>query len=698
MAITDRRAEKKRLPERARKASGGFVRAVRVSAIIVPAVLYTAFLNGVPESFPGVWIKTILAISALYFVLSVFTRSLLPGAGSYFIMGLAVATLASTQDLSWLRMAYIPYVFLGPLVFGGWGALAFAASVPLFEARSLMHSPGIEQWALVSFAALAGIMGFVSLMRRERSVREKPRQREIQARRAGPVMPQADDGYDVASPVDMDGLMREDDESLRELLRITVFATRASGVSLFVLSGDRLRLRCTSAGQSSDTGMISPVPMWYINDAHRARHTIVTGNLGAETTQGFINRAAPLDGDILVGDHGEEEGYEGQGEAASVAAAPVFVGNTFMGVLAVNSSRSNAFRGNTVTVLELLSSQVARTLSGGRVVAETERTAEHHRLVLEESSKLATSIDLREISTIVTNVMAELSEMDVRVYVRTPSGYALIRQSGNPEAKAVKVSFEGTLSEVYLDGSEPMYFSSLREVSKPLLPDHEVGEFGSALLLPLISEGEGVGLVALTSEDRDSLKAETINLLDLLGRHAAISLKNSLTHKDTQVKAATDALTGLNNRRSFMNLLETEHTRFERTGMKYAIIMMDVDFFKKVNDTYGHQAGDEVLREVASLMRESFRATDYLGRYGGEEFAAVLVNSDRMGAHRLAERMRHATEIKRMDTSAGPFSVTMSLGIALAEEGMEPEEVLKRADEALYRAKKSGRNRTEFWG
>ena len=686
------------LSRREGKPFDSLIRAITGASFVIPAVFYFAFLNGVAESISVIWTRSVLSVSIFFFVISIIIKSRIVGAGSYFMLGLAVASMAGSEGLMWLRMAYPPYIFIGALVFGGWGALGFSLAVPLLEARRLMPGPGVEDWVLLALCALAGGAGYIALSRREREVRHRRPGRSSHLQRVEPVMPDGSEQYDASSPVNMDGLMREEDESLRELLRIAVFATRASGVSLFVLAGDKLRLRCTSAPQSPDGGLISPVPMWYINDARRMRHTLVTGNLGAETTEGFINRAAPLEENLGAGG-------QGHGDAASVAAVPVIVGNTLTGVLAVNSSRSNAFRGNTVTVLELISAQVSRTLSGGRVVEETERNLDHLSLVLDESKKLAASIDLKEITGIVADAMAKLSEMDVHIYLKKPSGFSLIRQSGNPHTKEVRVEFDGTLAEMALAEGEKWYISSLAGYSKPLLPDQGGEVYGSAFLLPMISHDEEVigkksimGLIALTSDQKDTLKAETITKLDMVGIQAAISLKNSMTHKATQVRAATDALTGLSNRRSFMDLLEAEHMRFERTGMKYAIIMMDVDFFKKVNDTYGHQAGDEVLKEVASLMRESFRATDYLGRYGGEEFAAVLVNSDRSGAHRLAERMRHATEIKRMDTSAGAFSVTMSLGIAIVEEGMEPEDVIKRADEALYRAKESGRNRTEFWG
>jgi diguanylate cyclase (GGDEF)-like protein len=161
-----------------------------------------------------------------------------------------------------------------------------------------------------------------------------------------------------------------------------------------------------------------------------------------------------------------------------------------------------------------------------------------------------------------------------------------------------------------------------------------------------------------------------------------------------------DPLTGLYNRRYFQDRLANEFQRAQRHDRPLAVLMVDIDFFKSVNDTYGHQVGDEVLRSVALLMVNQTRATDITARYGGEEFIAVLPETDHGGALRVAEKLRESVAVAplhRIETEGGEaFSIhcTVSIGIAGYKAGMtDPAMLIHEADRALYMAKGSGRNR-----
>ncbi|MBC7916275.1 MAG: GGDEF domain-containing protein [Rhodoferax sp.] len=160
--------------------------------------------------------------------------------------------------------------------------------------------------------------------------------------------------------------------------------------------------------------------------------------------------------------------------------------------------------------------------------------------------------------------------------------------------------------------------------------------------------------------------------------------------------SATDQLTGLANRRVMMRRLMEEHARFMRSGHVYSVVMMDLDHFKKVNDTYGHGVGDQVLKGLANLLQSGQRQTDTLARTGGEEFMLLMPMTDVDGAvahaNRLCERVAKAT----MATDAGVQHITLSLGVAEAGlDDVSAEVVVSRADTALYRAKDAGRNRVE---
>lgn len=154
----------------------------------------------------------------------------------------------------------------------------------------------------------------------------------------------------------------------------------------------------------------------------------------------------------------------------------------------------------------------------------------------------------------------------------------------------------------------------------------------------------------------------------------------------------TDGLTGLHNRRHFFEEAEKEAERAERYRRPVTAIMLDVDFFKRVNDTHGHAAGDEVLRKIASCCRSEVRELDILGRYGGEEFVILLTESDLERACQVAERLRARIEAFPFVVKDVSLKLTASLGVAERRMGESVESVLDRADQALYTAKQRGRN------
>ncbi|XOZ34483.1 GGDEF domain-containing protein [Halomonadaceae bacterium KBTZ08] len=159
--------------------------------------------------------------------------------------------------------------------------------------------------------------------------------------------------------------------------------------------------------------------------------------------------------------------------------------------------------------------------------------------------------------------------------------------------------------------------------------------------------------------------------------------------------ASTDVLTGLSNRRAFDSRLEAEHARCSRFGTPYALIMIDLDHFKDVNDTYGHEVGDEVLRELAQRLSDGLRTEDEVGRWGGEEFMVLLPGASKSPACTVASKLRRAVAQEPFVTSAGSIPITTSLGVAVFNGEHMASMVARRADVAMYAAKNNGRNRYE---
>jgi diguanylate cyclase len=190
-------------------------------------------------------------------------------------------------------------------------------------------------------------------------------------------------------------------------------------------------------------------------------------------------------------------------------------------------------------------------------------------------------------------------------------------------------------------------------------------------------------------------KIAAINLIGSQMRKALSASNDRLSLALTQVRELSerDELTGLQNRRSILALLTEERARVARGGPVFAVAILDVDHFKRVNDRFGHAMGDEVLRVFAKVVAGRLRITDRVARYGGEEFLLILPNTTEAAAAELAvDRLRSAVESHSWSELAGDLRITCSIGVAMSRAGEDVAEMLARADAALYRAKSSGRN------
>jgi diguanylate cyclase (GGDEF)-like protein len=227
---------------------------------------------------------------------------------------------------------------------------------------------------------------------------------------------------------------------------------------------------------------------------------------------------------------------------------------------------------------------------------------------------------------------------------------------------------------------------------KEIAHDGDPDAGGKPLAIPIGPEGRDGAILYLTPRGED-FDDEARELAHWLGSQASIALENERLHRLVERQANTDGLTELPNRRHFEEVMEGEISRAERFGGNLALILADLDDFKQVNDRYGHQAGDDVLRTFADILRSTVRDIDLPARYGGEEFAVLLPQTDLEGARELAERLRRALAARPMTTHPGGLvAVTASFGVAAFPEAQTPAALFAAADEALYRAKSAGKN------
>lgn len=217
---------------------------------------------------------------------------------------------------------------------------------------------------------------------------------------------------------------------------------------------------------------------------------------------------------------------------------------------------------------------------------------------------------------------------------------------------------------------------------------------GSFLAVPLGPVSHRRGALILTHSRTGQFSTETQQLLRLLCQHASVIVENAMTHRLVESLAVTDELTQLPNYRCFQDRVEEEISRARRNKKPLSLLMVDIDFFKKLNDSYGHPFGDAVLRQVGGIIERCLRREDFAARYGGEEFALLLPDTNRDGARQSAERLRAEIGRTVFTHEGNSAHVSISGGMATYPRDAETKEhLIENADRALYYAKRSGRNR-----
>jgi len=247
-------------------------------------------------------------------------------------------------------------------------------------------------------------------------------------------------------------------------------------------------------------------------------------------------------------------------------------------------------------------------------------------------------------------------------------------------------------------GGAPLVRENFRNAGVALFsPNEQGGRPGSVVVVPLVKEDDVIGAVVVMHDQASRMTSVEANLLKPLARFAYTAVKKVKELEHVKGQATKDALTGLANRRAFDDRMKQLLASSERLGQKLSLILADVDRFKGVNDSYGHEAGDAVLRAVAGKFAESTRGMDMCFRYGGEELAIVLPQTNGKLAGDVAERLRRKIEDMEIKAGEHVIKVTVSFGVACYPDTVEGQENLfKAADDALYDAKHNGRNQVRF--
>ncbi|MBT4311371.1 MAG: sensor domain-containing diguanylate cyclase [Anaerolineae bacterium] len=406
-------------------------------------------------------------------------------------------------------------------------------------------------------------------------------------------------------------------------------------------------------------------------------------------------------------------------ETRSKLVLPLNLGKTTIGVINAESKIPNGFSDSDERFLVILASQISMTIAHLRA-AKNENRYKEQTFLRDAFILLSSTLDYkavlkeltRQLCLAVDATSAYINEVDEKQGVYISIAEYISPKAGDEE----KVSDLGepypmSLSSEAVGGNSPIDEFQWVEELRQGIPDvdhfddldipktqyEEMEHYGvkSILYIPLIAKGQLVGFSEIwESRHKKEFSDAEINLCTILSQQAVIALENA--HMFDQVKhyASHDELTGLYNRRWLLELAQAEFNRCIRYDRSISLLMLDIDNFKNFNDTYGHAIGDEVLQAVANFCKESMRDSDFLGRYGGEEFVLVLTETLQEEAKIFAERLRKNIAKTMIPTDKGELSVTVSIGLA-ENDGITPnlEKLIDRADQAMYVAKKKGRNR-----
>ncbi len=310
--------------------------------------------------------------------------------------------------------------------------------------------------------------------------------------------------------------------------------------------------------------------------------------------------------------------------------------------------------------------------------------------------KISETMYVDELKIILLDLLIEMLNCEKCVVITpttTDTFEIIIKEEGAPPAKStVKYSGKETVSVLTAKNIlEPFTRWVSRDLTIPELSDDSLYAY-----IPLVIRDVKLGIIIATRNANKPFNDDDFHLLKVIREHMSVAFENARLY----TMAITDELTDLFTIRHFQMQMENAKSRYTRYGQKYSLLMIDIDKFKSVNDTYGHPAGDTVLQELASVIKKSLRDMDIPCRYGGEEFAVILPETSAQVLLLVAERIRE--NVEKMVIALGKdtnISITVSIGGASCpQNGIETRAIIAAADKALYTAKEAGRNKVVLMG
>ncbi len=547
--------------------------------------------------------------------------------------------------------------------------------------------PGVHAGFTILFAALYHALLGARLVAARKAEREAVKKRIAEAEQSARelrLVATADEGGDRHLLAGV----AEVEEVLRGTLAVAEAALKPHAVAIFLLSpdGESLRLReCLSQEDGLFRGPLSSKE----------------GALGAVVSAG---RSVRLEGDGPALSY-----YEGVPEISCFCGVPLAERGDGPVIGALVADRAAAFSSDDERVLVALAAEAVRAIEAERLLGAVRREKEEKARffkALEELNRTTTLAQAAETAVLQARRMCPALDLCAVTLSDSATGrvrHRVLAVDGDAAQALRELSFAdnaGLVSNVVKLGA-PLPGRDLGAMDRVVIFDNAtvVRGLASLKIFPLRAGDATVGALVCGSRAKGALSESSQKELSMLALQAAEALVRTRLYEQAEKLATIDGLTGLSNRRTLNTQLAARLREAQRYQRPLAFLLLDVDHFKKVNDTYGHPAGDAVLKGVARIAQKQARETDLVARYGGEEMALVLPETDLRGALVIAERVRAACAAQPHATEQGAIKVTLSVGVSVWQPGsgggVTPEELLERADRALYRAKQGGRNRVE---
>ena len=355
---------------------------------------------------------------------------------------------------------------------------------------------------------------------------------------------------------------------------------------------------------------------------------------------------------------------------------------------------------------EVIAGEVLRAVESERIFANLDRVRHEQERFFDAFALLNRALKPDAVATCLLEAVDRIKTLDfaaVTGYDPQSEEHTILRlrtrSSGKKEIEGTTYrNTEGGLVVMALKNGRPLPYVPLteQETTGPLQIFGSKGRFSlkSVKVFPMTNQNYNVGTLVVGSHGPgEELSKAEFRMLETVVGYAAATLSNAAMYRKMETMATTDGLTGLNNRRRFLELVEEAIARAERFGRRVSILMVDADHFKSVNDRFGHPVGDIVLKRIAAVLSQEARRVDVVGRFGGEEFIAMLDETNMAGALQVAERMRQQIEQSVIQGEFGQIKVTVSMGLATyPDHGDSVGALIDEADKALYDAKAHGRN------